>query len=402
MAEFVCKVADGRGQVSVQVENARSEAELRRRLSEKGLFVYSVRSRALPALVWRWPGRRRRPSANDFLLFNQQFVTLIRAGMPILQSLDLLAQRATRPGLGAVLHDIRRRVREGSSLTEAFQAQDIFSEVYTASLLAGERSGNLAGVLEQFIAYQKITATVRRRLLTAIVYPTILVVFAIGVLTYVNLYVIPRFAELFSEMNVELPWLTVAVISIALDLRAYAFVFALIAVGSVIAVVLAWRTEAGAHALDRLRLRVPLLGSILLKFRLAQFCRTLSTLLLGGIPLVPSLEVSAAAAGSPVLRHATTTATQRVREGQSLHKALASTGVLPSLATEMVEVGEGTGALPQMLNSVAEFYEEELNVLLTRLLAVIEPLLLIMVGGIILVILIALYLPIFSLGTIAR
>ncbi|HKZ53677.1 MAG TPA: type II secretion system F family protein [Candidatus Acidoferrales bacterium] len=403
MAEFLCRVADASGKSFTQMETANSEAEVRQRLTEKGLHIYSVRGRSLPSLALRWPSRTRpRFSASDFFLFNQQFVTLIRAGLPILRAVELLADRSTRPGLRMVLNDIRERVRGGASLSEGFRAQGLFPEVYISSLLAGERSGNLAGVLEQYIAYQRVTGTVRRRLLTALVYPALLVVVAAGVLSYVTLFVIPRFAELYSEMNVSLPALTVAVVTVALNLRASLLVLLLIVAVVAVVLVLVGRTEGGAQTLDRARMKVPLVGDIILKFRLAQFTRTLSTLLAGGIPLVPSLEVSAGAMGSPVLRSSIAAASVRVSEGQSLHAALARTGIVPDLVIEMIEVGESTGALPQMLNSVAEFYEEDLNTRLTTLLALVEPLLLVVMGGIILVILVALYLPIFSIGSVVR
>jgi type IV pilus assembly protein PilC len=403
MAEFLCRVADASGKSFTQTETASSEAELRQRLTEKGLYIYSVRGRSLPTLALRWPGRARpRFSASDFFLFNQQFVTLIRAGLPILRSVELLAERSARPGLRAVLTDIRERVRGGASLSEGFRAQGLFPEVYISSLLAGERSGNLAGVLEQYIAYQRVTGTVRRRLLTALVYPALLVVVAAGVLSYVTLFVIPRFAELYSEMNVSLPALTVAVVTVALNIRASLLVLLLVVAGAAVVLVLVGRTGGGAQILDRAWMKIPLIGDIILKFRLAQFTRTLSTLLAGGIPLVPSLEVSAGAMGSPVLRSSIATAAVGVSEGQSLHAALARTGIVPDLVTEMIEVGESTGALPHMLNSVAEFYDEDLNTRLTTLLALVEPMLLVVMGGIILVILVALYLPIFSIGSVVR
>ena len=403
MASFLCRVADARGHIFTQVEEASSEAEARQRLSERGLYIYSVRGQGLPALGWTF-ARKARPgfSADNFQLFNQQFVTLIRAGLPILRALDLLAERTTRPGLRAVLDDIRQRVKGGASLSDAFAAQGLFPEVYTSSLLAGERSGNLAGVLDQYITYQKITGSVRRRLLTALVYPALLVIVAAAVLSYVTLYVIPRFAELYSEMNVDLPALTVAVVTIALNLRASLLVFLLLLASAATAIVLISRSEAGAQALDRGRMKLPLLGDILLKFRLSQFSRTLATLLTGGIPLVPSLEVAGGAMESPALRRVIETAARRVSEGQSLHAALVGTGIVPDLVSEMIEVGESTSALPQMLTSVAEFYEEELNTKLARLLALVEPMLLVVMGGTILVILVALYLPIFSIGSAVR
>lgn len=402
MAEFVCKVADARGQVSVHVETAGSEAELRQRLADKGLFLYSARSRALPEVTLRLPARRRRLAANDFLLFNQQFVTLVKAGLPILKALDLLAERAARPALRAVLDDVRQRLRGGEALSEAFAAQGLFPPVYTSSLLAGERSGNLAGVLDYYIAYQKVTGAVRRRLLTALVYPALLLVVATAVLSFVILYVIPRFTELYSEMHASLPALTVAVVSFALSVRDSLGLVLVLLAAAVAGAILTARSRAGAQALDRARMRLPVVGNVLLRFRVAQFCRTLATLLAGGIPVVPALDVASGAMESPVLRRAIEIAGRAVREGQSLHGALAATGVMPDLVTEMVEVGESTGALPQMLNSVAEFYEEELNAQLATLLALVEPLLLLGVAGTVFVILVALYLPIFSVGTLAR
>lgn len=403
MASFLCRVADVRGHIFTQVEEAGTEAEVRHRLSERGLYIYSIRGQGLPALAWNF-SRKARPgfSADNFLLFNQQFVTLIRAGLPILKALDLLTDRTTRPGLRAVLDDIRQRVKGGASLSDAFAAQGLFSEVYSSALLAGERSGNLAGVLDQYITYQKITGSVRRRLLTALVYPALLVIVAAAVLSYVTLYVIPRFAQLYSEMNTELPPLTVAVVTIALNVRASLLIFLLLVVSAVTAVVLVSRSEAGAQALDRGRLKLPLLGDILLKFRVAQFARTLATLLSGGIPLVPSLEVAAGAMESPALKRIIERAAVGVSEGRSLNAALGGTGIMPDLVSEMIEVGESTGALPQMLVSVAEFYEEELNTKLARLLALVEPLLLVVMGATILIILVALYLPIFSIGSAVR
>lgn len=402
MGEFLCKVADARGQVSVQLEEASTEGELRRRLGEKGLLVYSVRAKARPALSWRWPERRRRLRANDFLLFNQQFITLVRAGLPILRALDLLAERAARPALRSLLNDVRGRLRAGDTLSQAFAAQGTFPPVYISTLLAGERSGNLGGVLEYYVNYQKVTGSVRRRLLGALIYPALLVLFAFGVLSALIVYVIPRFSQLYEEMDAALPALTVAVVTFAKNVRGSMLVITLLVAAALVAVILAARTEAGAQALDRTRLRLPLVGNIYLKFRLAQFCRTLSTLLAGGIPVVPSLEVAGGALESPVLRRAVATATQGVREGQSLNGALASTGVIPGLVTEMTEVGESTGALPQMLNSVAEFYEEELNALLSWALSLVQPVLLLVVAAVVALILVALYLPIFSVGTLVR
>ncbi len=409
MGEFVCKVGNAQGQVFEQVEQAPSEAELRRRLAAQGLFVYSVRSKArffLPlaalTLRWRLRGRRRRLRANDFLIFNQQFVTLVRAGLPILRALDLLAERAARPSLRLVLDDIRRRVRAGASLSEAFREQGIFPEVYTASLLAGERSGNLTGVLDSYIAYQKVTGSVRRRLLTVLVYPALLVLFTSGVLSFIITYVVPRFAELYSELQAELPILTQLVISFALNVRASVLVVLAAIAGVAVGIYLWAQTERGGLLLDRFKIKLPVFGDIWLKFRITQFARTLSTLLAGGIPLVSALETAREAMDSALLRNSIQHTTNRVREGQALHAALGEQGLVPELVLEMVEVGETTGALAQMLISAAEFYEEDLNTRLTALMALVEPLILVFMGLVIAFILVALYLPVFSLATLVR
>ncbi len=403
MAEFVCKVGDAQGKVFEQVERASSEAELRRRLAAQGLFVYSVRSKArLPSLRWQLPGRRRRGWASDFLVFNQQFATLIRAGLPILRAIDLLAERAARPSLRPVLDDVRGRLRAGASLSEAFREQGVFPEVYTASLLAGERSGNLTGVLDYYVAYQKVTSSVRRRLLTVLVYPALLVLFTSTILGFIVTYVVPRFAELYRELGAELPFLTQLVISFALNVRSSLLVLLAAVAGVAVGIYLWARTEHGALLLDRFKLKLPIFGDIWLKFRITQFARTLSTLLAGGIPLVPALETAREAMDSALLRNAIQHAADRVREGQALHAALGEQGLVPDLVLEMVEVGESTGALAQMLTSAAEFFEEDLNTRLTALMALVEPLILVFMGLVIAFILVALYLPIFSLATLVR
>ena len=399
MAEFVCKVADAKGRVFTQVEEAASASEARKRLDEKGLYVYTVRGSSL-AQLFESHGNTgfKRVSGDDFLLFNQQLMTLIRAGLPILRSLDLLSQRSGKPALSAVLNAVRQRVRAGAALSEAMAETGAFPRVYTTAVLAGERSGDLIGVLEQYITYQKITSSVRRRMLTALVYPTLLVVFSVGVLTVVIVYVIPEFAKLYEEMNATLPAFTQAVITFALQIRQWMLVLVLLAVGAIAAVVAMSRNQAGARLLDQLWMDAPLVGEVVRKFRLAQFSRTLATLLKGGSPLVPALETAGGAMESPLLRHAVEVSTQRVREGQALHAALAETKVVPEMVTEMIEVGEATGALTSMLESVAEFYDEELNARLATLMALLEPVLLVVVGGTVLLILVALYLPIFSVG----
>ncbi len=395
MAQFVCKVADSNGRVFQQVEAAQSEGDARQKLTDRGLYVYSVRQRigVLPVSGER---REARVRTSDFLIFNQQFTTLLKAGLPILKALDLLAERAASPRLRPLLRDVRDRVREGALLSEAFESLGVFPRVYTTSILAGERSGNLTSVLESYVAYQRITASFRKRLLVSLIYPTFLVVTASVIVFGIITFVIPRFAQLFQEMNVPLPLITQFMVTIALDFQVPLLVgFALLVVALVASFF--WsRTERGGLVLDRIKLRLPLFGSTWIKFQVAQFSRTLSTLLAGGIPLVTALETASGAAGSRLVSGAISQATQRVREGQPLHASLAETRLFPELALEMVEVGEATGALAPMLTSVAEFYEEDVNIRMSETLAWIEPTIFITMAIVVAFILLALYTPIFT------
>jgi type IV pilus assembly protein PilC len=396
MGEFVCRVADANGRVFSHVEAAASIEEARQKLSDRGLYIYSVETRS--SLISGMLGMRkeRKMSGNDFLILNQQFNTLIKAGLPILKALDLLATRATAPKLRPILIQVRDRVREGRSLSEAIEEAGVFSKVYSTSILAGEKSGNLSGVLDYYIAYQKVSTGVKKKIVASLVYPILLVVVATSIVTYLVTGVIPKFALLYKDLGVPLPGPTQFLIAITVDYRIY-ILSALAAFLLGIVGVFFWsRSEEGGVAFDRLVFRVPLLGDTLLKFQASQFCRTLSTLLTGGTPLVAALQTAADSITSRLVRGAVKSATQMVREGESLHGALASGRVMPELALDMIEVGESSGALAPMLNSVAEFYEEEVSLRLGAMVSLIEPVILVFMGFLVAFILISLYLPIFS------
>src|SRR5712691_3677731 len=256
MAEFVCKVADATGKVFSQVEAAHSIVEARQKLAERGLFVYSVRPRG--ALFSQLLGHRpeRTVGGSDFLIFNQQFNTLIKAGLPILKALDLLAERAASPRLRPLLADVRQLVREGTALSEALEKRGVFPKVYTKSVLAGEKSGNLTGVLDYYIAYQRVTSGVRKRLLATLVYPAILVPVATGNVTYIVSYVIPQFARLYSELNIELPLATRLLITLTVGFRGYILAAVALLVIAAVSAYLWSRTREGGGALDRVKLRV--------------------------------------------------------------------------------------------------------------------------------------------------
>ena len=396
MGEFVCRVADANGHVFSHVEAAASQDEARQKLADRGLYVYSVDPRSTLVSGFLGVRKERKIGGNDFLVLNQQFNTLIKAGLPILRALDLLATRASAPKLRPVLTQIRDRVREGKSLSEAVDEAGVFSKVYSTAILAGEKSGNLSGVLEYYIAYQRVSTGVQKKILAALVYPALLIIVATVIVTYLVTFVVPKFGALYRDLGVELPRPTKILIAITVDYRSYILAAIAVLALTVVGVFFWSRSEEGGVAFDRLKFKLPVLGPTLLKFQVAQFSRTLATLLTGGTPLVAALATASESIGSKLLRGTVTNATQMVREGESLHGALSAKRVMPEMALDMIEVGESSGALAPMLNSVAEFYEEEVSLKLGAMVSLIEPVLLIVMGLLVAGILISLYLPIFS------
>ncbi len=399
MAEYQLQYADANGQVHNQVVQGASDSEVRDRYARQGFLVYSVKAKG-GALVagLRLPGSGKRLNLEKFLIFNQQFVTLIRAGLPILKALDLLAERLTDPKLRPYINTVREDVRKGTLLSDAFRAQGLFPKIYVTSLMAGEKSGNLTEVLERYVSYQKLALGVRKKVLVSLMYPSVLVVMVILLMTFLLTYVVPSFASLYSSMSTQLPAITLYLIAIGNGARTY--FLAVVAVLFISGLAFSWwaRSDSARERIDRVKIKVPLLGDIWIKYQVAQFSRVLSTLLTGGIPLVQGLETSADSLGTPLLRKTLAKACQSVREGQTLSSSLAATGVFPPLSVDMIEVGESTGALPSMLGSVAEFYEDDVNTKMTALLSLIEPAIMIFMGMFVAFVLIALYLPIFSLA----
>ncbi len=343
-------------------------------------------------------GRRKKLNLERFLIFNQQFVTLIRAGLPILKSLDLLADRLTDAKLGHHIRAVRDEVRNGTLLSDAFRQQSIFPKIYVTSVMAGEKSGSLTEVLDRYIAYQKMALAVRKKVLVSLMYPCVLLFLTICLIVFLVTYVVPNFATLYASMQAQLPVMTQMLIAVGTTARNYILTFF---VGLVVAIMgfRRWaRRESARMRVDSIKVRTPVLGEIWLKYQVAQFSRVLATLLSGGIPLVQGLDTAAESLGTPVLTKALDRAGKMVREGQTLSGSLKSTGVFPALAIDMIEVGESTGALPAMLGSVAEFYEEDVNTRMTAALSLIEPGIMIFMGIFVATVLISLYLPIFSLA----
>jgi type IV pilus assembly protein PilC len=391
MAEFVIKLADERGHVQEQMHSASSAEELRSRFTTAGYYVYSVKPRGFST-------KRKRAKLETFIIFNEQFLTLIRAGLPILGSLDMLAKQQKNPNFAAQLQNVAQRVRTGESISAAFEAQGGFPVIYTTTLLAGERSGNLEEVLSRYLSFQRISLTFRKKLQASLVYPGLLLSMVFLLFIFLITFVVPQFAKLYDSVGTKLPPITLALLAVGTNAQKYAL-YVVPTVALIIYGLLRWsKTDGGSSRIDAVRVRLPIFGLIWLKYQVALFARTLSTLLTGGLPLVPSLETAARSISSKSIAKAVFTSVGKVREGKGLAVSLKQTKVFPELATEMIEVGESTGALPQMLNSVAEFFEEDVQTALTAALALIEPAILIVMGVVVVIILIALYLPIFSLG----
>ena len=394
MAEYLLKYADGRGQMHQQTATAGSEKEIRDRLSNQGFLVVSlkVKGAGLPM------GGGGKLNLEKFLIFNQQFVTLIRAGLPILKSLDLLAERLTDAKLGPYIRAVREEVRNGTLLSEAFRQQAIFPKIYVSSVMAGEKSGSLTEVLDRYIHYQKLSLAVRKKVMVSLMYPSILIVLVSLLMVFLVTYVVPTFASLYSSMQAQLPPMTELLIAIGTTARSYI----LGAVGALVVAVFVfrwWSRRPTARVkIDRMKMAMPIAGDIWLKYQVAQLSRILSTLLTGGIPLVQAMETAADSLGTPLLQKAVETAGKAVREGQPLSGSLKAQKMFPPLAIDMIEVGESTGALPAMLNSVAEFFEEDVNTRMQATLSLIEPAIMLVMGGFVAFVLIALYLPIFSLA----
>lgn len=399
--EFRCRLASPNGEITEGVYIAESESRLRHELEEKGLFVLSLRPKgSIAGLSLQLP-QRRGVNTREFLVFNQELATLLKAGMPLVQSLDLLKRRVTSPTFRGVLEDVHERVRSGTALSDAFAAQgDLFPRVYTASLLAGERSGNLDAVLRRFVEYTKIIATVKRKTVSALVYPAVLVTLALVLVSIIILKVVPAFSDFYSSFGAQLPLVTRIIVSVSDFVRAQ-FLFLVTALAVVIVGVGGWVRQPGQQAVfDRVLLGLPVVGPIAGKFATSQMSRTLATLLGGGLPLVNALDIASKSIGNQFMAAQLEVVSARVREGESFAAALEKRRVFPDVAVKMAEVGESTGALQDMLNTVADFYDEEIATSMERFVTLVEPVLLVFMGIVIAGLLLALYMPLFQLSSV--
>ncbi len=399
--EFRCRLGTPTGDVVEGIYVADSESRLRKELEDKGLFVLSLRRRGgLPGLALPF-GPRRRVSRQEFLVFNQELATLLKAGMPLVQSLDILRQRVANETFKAVLDDVYDKVKSGTALSEAFGAHaGLYPAVYPASLMAGERSGSLDTVIRRYVAYEKIIGSVRRRTISALIYPAILVVLMVVLIGIIVLRVVPAFAGFYSSFDRELPLSTRIIVGVS-DAAVANFWVMVLAIGGGSAAVAFWLRQPGQRAkADHMLLQVPWVGGSVRKFATSQLARTLATLIGGGIPLVNALEIAGKAMTNRYLGAGLDDVTRRVREGEGFAAALRARGLFPDVAVKMIEVGESTGALQEMLNSLADFYDEEIETEVGRFITLIEPIILVIMGVVIAAVVLALYMPLFELTSI--
>jgi type IV pilus assembly protein PilC len=397
VSEFVARIGTPEGAVLEQRHRSTSAEMLRRELEGRGLHVFAVREQRRS---WQIPIVRRREKLNslDFLIFNQQLATLLRAGIPVLQSLELLQRSQASPFFRLVLHRVFEDVKSGVALSEAFAAQgELFPRLYSATLMAGERSGELVSVLERFIQHQQLMEGVRRKVTSALTYPAVLVTLASGLIVLLVTYVIPRFAGFYADFGTDLPMITKIVVSTSKWLQGHV---TMLGVGLVAAVLLGRQWAAsprGRVALDRFRLKTPFVGAVFHLLGLSQFTRSLATLLAGGTPLVSALEVATSTVTSPAISAPLAAVAPKVREGQALWSSLDATKLFPELSIAMVQVGEATGALEDMLFNSSRFYDESIEVKLARIVTLIEPAILVVMGGVVAFLLLSIYFPMFSL-----
>jgi type IV pilus assembly protein PilC len=398
--QFICKVGAANGSVLVEVHEARDEESLRESLLQRGLHVFEVRRRGLPYWL-KLPTFERAPKRippRALLIFNQELAALLRSGLPVLQGLELMVERQRDPIFKEVLTEVTASVKGGEELSNSFAAfGDLFPNLYAPTLKAGERSGDLERVIRRFIRYQRLVMDARRRVVSALVYPAVLISLSAGLIGVMTVYVMPKFKVFFGDLGADLPLPTRVTMAFSgfVQQNFFLLILALFFGGVVLR---QWhRTARGARLVDRQILRVPLLGLILHRMALAEFCRALSTLLSGGLPVVSALGTSVAAVGNSFVRVSLEPIVQKVREGSSIHQALEESGVATDIAVDMVQVGETTGALGEMLSDVGDFLDEEVEVKLQRILSLLEPVMLIIMGLIVAALLTAVYLPLFGL-----
>ncbi len=403
--QFVCRYGTPDGRILTQVEQGTDAVSVQRDLERQGFHIFEVKPQGI-SLNFKLPFARRhkRMPMDEFLAFNQELAALLRAGLPVLQGLELMLERMEESHLRDVLTEIRDQVRSGSELSDAFAGfGDMFPPLYASSLKAGERSGELEQVIRRFIRYLKLMIDARKRVVSALVYPAVLIGLSISMLGILAVYVVPSFSRFYSDLDAELPMITQITLAVSFWLKDHLYWL----LGSIVVGTIALKrwgdTPPGRRFIDRMRLQIPLVGEIFHRFALSEFCRALSTLIAGGIPLVSGLEIATNAVGNAYIGDRIRPAIDEVTQGQAFHDALDRTEVFPKISIDMIKVGEATGSLDEMLSSVSDYFDDYVETRVQRLLTLIEPIMLIVMGAIIALLLISIYLPMFgALGQVGN
>jgi len=399
MSEFICRLGTPSGEIVTRVVEAAAAVDARIQLEREGFKVFAVDSAAggiMASLPFGDSSKKGKVKQSDFLLFNQQLSALLRAGIPVLQSISLLKNRSASANLRAVLADVEEKIKSGVPLSEAFEAQGIFPKIYTASILSGEKSGALDDVLERFVEYLKRSVSVARKLRGALAYPAFLLLASGFMIAFLTLYIVPRMSDLFRNLNANggLPTVTVVVLAISTGFaNNFWWIVPLIIIAG-LSIYVWLRTDSGRLWLHRLLLKLPVAGMLVKQMATAQLTRSLSTLLSGGITVPDSWDISSQALNNLELRQRSQSVLHMIREGHGFTDSIAKSGWIPELGLDMINIGEKSGSLREMLDEVAAFYDAEAEVKLEQLTTLLEPLILLFMAGVVVVILLAIYLPI--------
>lgn len=409
MTEYICRLGTPSGEIVTKIVEANAPAEARLRLEGDGFRVFAISSaeEGLSSVLPFGQTKKAKVKQSDFLLFNQQFSALLRAGIPVLQAVELLKARSASANLRAVLVDVEEKIRNGVPLSEALEAQGIFPRIYTASILAGEKSGALDDVLARFVEYLRRSVAVSRKLRGALAYPAFLMVAALAMVAFLTLYIVPRMSDLFRNLSGTraLPTITVAVVAISSAITSNVWWLVPLVLILAIASYVYLRTPNGRLMLHKFLLRLPVAGALIRNMATSQLARSLSTLLSGGITVPESWDIASQAINNLELRRRSQSVLPMIREGKGFTESLQQAGWMPALALDMIGIGEKSGSLREMLDEVASFYDAEAEVRLEQLTTLLEPLILLFMAGVVVVILLAIYLPIIntiSSGAIKR
>jgi type IV pilus assembly protein PilC len=398
MAEFICRLGTPSGEIVTRVVEAVGIGEAKTQLEHEGFKVFTVASaeKGLSAVLSGGKGKKNRVKQGDFLLFNQQLSALLRAGIPVLQSINLLRNRSQSSNLRVVLADVEDKIKSGIPLSDAFEAQGIFPRIYTASLLSGEKSGALDDVLARYVDYLKRAVGVSRKLRGALAYPAFLLSAAVIMVAFLTLYIVPRMSDLFKGLSTKngLPTITLVVLGISSAISNNIWWLLPMTLILVFATVIWLRTPNGKLLLHKFLLKLPLIGNLIRQMTMAQLARSLSTLLSGGITVPDAWDIASQAINNLELRRRSQGVLSLIREGRGFTESLGQANWMPELALDMIGIGENSGSLREMLDEVANFYDAEAEVRLEQLMTLMEPVILVFMAIIVIVILLAIYLPI--------